>query len=275
MDDAWFTAPAPARVTRDVWAWLRITRRGVALGVVVFGGLAILLLIRLVEKPVHGVARPWTPWITQGVCRAAFAILGMRHITQGTRMTQPGAVVANHASWLDIFALTARKRVYFVSKDEVAGWPGIGWLAKATGTVFIKRAAREAQAQKMLFEERLSAGHKLLFFPEGTSSDSLRVLHFKSTLFAAFFTDSLRHKVFIQPVTVRYTAPPGSDPRVYGWWGDMDFAGHLLTVLAIRRHGTVEVMYHAPVPVSDFADRKVLAKHCETVIRAGFEAGRA
>ena len=46
--------------------------RRAALAVVVFSGLFVLLLIRLVEKPVHGLHRPWTPWITQGVCRTAF-----------------------------------------------------------------------------------------------------------------------------------------------------------------------------------------------------------
>lgn len=272
MPEEWLTAPQPAAPRRDLWAWLRIARRGLALGVVVFGGLLVLLLIRLVEKPVHGVARPWTPWITQGVCRAAFAILGMGHSTQGTRMTQAGAVVANHGSWLDIFALNARKRVYFVSKDEVAGWPGIGWLAKATGTVFITRAAREAKAQKALFEERLGAGHKLLFFPEGTSSDSRRILPFKSTLFAAFFTESLREMMFVQPATVLYTAPTGADPRFYGWWGDSDFASHLLAVLATPAQGAVEVIYHEPLRVADFPDRKALSRACEAVVREAFEA---
>lgn len=272
MDGDWLTAPLPARPARGVLTWLRILRRGLALGLLVFGGLALLLLLRLVEKPVNGVARPWTPWITQGVCRTAFWILGMGHSTEGNRMAQPGAVVANHGSWLDIFALNARKRVYFVSKDEVAGWPGIGWLAKATGTVFITRAAREAKAQKALFEERLGAGHKLLFFPEGTSSDSRRVLPFKSTLFAAFFTEHLRERVFVQPVTVRYTAPPAADARFYGWWGEMDFAGHLLQVLAAPVQGSVKVTYHQPMRVSDFPDRKTLARACEQVVREGFVA---
>jgi lyso-ornithine lipid O-acyltransferase len=97
-------------------------------------------------------------------------------------MQHKGALVANHASWLDIFTLNACDRIYFVSKSEVAGWPGIGWLARATGTVFINRQGREAQMQKLLFEARLRAGHRLLFFPEGTSTDGQRVLDFKSTL---------------------------------------------------------------------------------------------
>jgi lyso-ornithine lipid O-acyltransferase len=143
-------------------------------------------------------------------------------------MRERGAVVANHSSWMDIFALNARKRVYFVSKAEVARWPGIGWLARATGTVFINRDPKEARAQQTVFEARLKAGHKLLFFPEGTSTDGQRILPFKSTLFGAFFAPDLRDILWVQPVTVIYTAPPGEDPRFYAWWGDMSFGGHLL-----------------------------------------------
>lgn len=249
--------------------WLRVALRGLVLGTLVFGCLGILLLVRLVEKPVHGVHRPWTPWITQFVCRNAFRILGIPFSARGTLMKERGAVVANHSSWLDIFALNARKRIYFVSKAEVASWPGIGWLAKATGTVFINRDRREAAKQKQVFEERLLAGHKLLFFPEGTSTDAIRVLPFKTTLFAAFFTEELREKLWVQPVTVLYHAPKGADDRFYGWWGDMDFGSHLLKVLASGKQGRVELIYHTPVRVSDFPDRKTLAAHCEAEVRGG------
>lgn len=233
-----------------------------------------MAMIRLIERPFYGVHRPWTPWITQLVCRWAFAILGLRHETQGERMARPGAVVANHASWLDIFSLNARKRIYFVSKSEVAGWPGIGLLAKITGTVFIARDPKQAKVQQAVFEKRLLAGHKLLFFPEGTSTDGLRVLPFKSTLFQAFFTPDLRHELHIQPVTVIYTAPEGEDARFYGWWGDMDFGSHLVKTLAARRQGSVKVVYHQPVKVDSFANRKDLAAHVERVVRFGMPPER-
>ena len=186
-------------------------------------------MLRLVERPLFGQARPWTPYITQFVCRAAFPILGMGFSVKGRAMTHHGAVVANHSSWLDIFALNAAQRIYFVAKSEVEHWAAIGWLARATGTVFIARKGTEAKAQQGMFEERLRAGHRLLFFPEGTSTDAIRVLPFKSTLFAAFYTHGLDRIMHIQPVTVIYHAPDGADPRYYGWWGDMTFAGHLLT----------------------------------------------
>ncbi|WP_372841325.1 lysophospholipid acyltransferase family protein [Phaeovulum sp.] len=241
--------------------------RGAVLATVVFGGLALLLLLRLIEWPLFRMQRPLTPWITEAVCRAALFILGIRYRVRGRPLGRKGAVVANHSSWLDIFALNACQRVYFVAKAEVAGWPGIGWLARATGTVFIRRDPREAGKQKALFEQRLKAGHHLLFFPEGTSTDGRRVLPFKSTLFSAFFNKELGREMRVQPVSVIYHAPSGEDPRFYGWWGDMTLGPHLMAVLSRWRQGAVEVVFHPPVRVDDFASRKALALHCEQEIR--------
>lgn len=247
--------------------WLRILWRGGLVGGLTYFCLVVLLLVRLVERPLYGLQRPWTPHITRFVCRSAFPLMGMGFVRRGRPMSHPGAVVANHASWLDIFALNASQSIYFVAKAEVEYWAAIGWLARATGTVFVARRGTEAKRQQEMFEARLRAGHLLLFFPEGTSTDAIRVLPFKSTLFAAFYTHGLDRLMHIQPVTVIYHPPEGEDPRYYGWWGEMGFAGHLLRVLATRRQGWVEVIYHPEVPVDAFADRKDLARHCERVIR--------
>ena len=247
--------------------WVLALLRGFVMGLVVYAGLLILLILRLIERPLFGVARPLTPWITQSVCRMSFVIMGLPLTMRGVPMRKKGAVVANHSSWLDIFALNAVQRVYFVSKSEVEGWVAIGWLARATGTVFIARKGTEAKKQQEIFESRLMAGHRLLFFPEGTSTDAIRVLPFKSTLFEAFFAPALVRSMHIQPVTVVFHAPDGEDPRHYGWWGDMDFASHLLKTLATPRQGRVEVIFHPEVPVDAFENRKALAQHCERVIR--------
>lgn len=262
------TTPEMPRITAA--GWLRVALRGVPIALITYGCLLLLLIVRLVERPIFGLKRPITPWITQFVCRSALVLMGFSVKIVGRPMSERGAVVANHASWLDIFTLNAFQRIYFVSKAEVAAWPGIGWLARATGTVFIARDRKEAKAQSDLFEARLTAGHKLLFFPEGTSSDGRRVLPFKPTLFAAFFSDELRDFLSIQPVSVLYTAPEGEDPRFYGWWGDMDFGTHLLHVLAMRRNGKVTLTFHPPVSVKDFPDRKSLARSCEDMVRSAY-----
>lgn len=268
MNARWEGTAPPPMPERGLADWLRIVLRGCLLAVLVFGSLALLLLCRLVERPLYGLHRPVTPYITQFVCRTAFRIMGMRLQVSGTPMVQRGAVVANHSSWLDIFALNAAKRIYFVSKSEVARWPGIGWLARATGTVFIERNPARARMQTELFQSRLLAGHKLLFFPEGTSTDGMQVLPFKTTLFQAFFADGLREEIAVQPVAVRYITPKGTDTRFYGWWGDMGFGAHLLSTLAPARPGGVDVIYSPPLRVADFPNRKALAAACEQAVRS-------
>lgn len=246
--------------------------RGLFIFVLTYGGLILLLLLRLIEAPLFGRSRPITPHITRAVSRAALAILGIGYCVEGKPMGLPGAVVANHSSWLDIFALNACQTVYFVSKAEVARWPVIGWLARATGTVFIARDPKEAKAQQALFEARIRAGHRLLFFPEGTSTDGLRVLPFKSSLFEAFYSHGLEHAMHIQPVTVHYQAPPGREDRFYGWWGTMSFFPHFFLTLATLRQGKVCLTFHAPVRVDAFASRKDLAAYCEATVRGALVA---
>lgn len=249
-------------------AWLRVALRGAAMAAVVFGGLAVMLVLRLLERPLFGPVRPVTPWITVGVCRAVLRIMGLRVTARGARMTGRGAIVANHTGWLDIFVLNAERPLCFVSKSEVADWPGIGWLARATGTLFIDRDRRAAQAQTALLEARLMQGQRMLFFPEGTSTDGQRVLPFRTTLFAAFHNGRLRHEMQVQPMAAVYHAPKGQDPRFYGWWGDMRFGPSLLQVLAQAPQGRVTLVYKPALRVDASPNRKTLAAHLEAAVRA-------
>ncbi|MGR3322003.1 MAG: lysophospholipid acyltransferase family protein [Pseudooceanicola sp.] len=257
-----------------VVGWTCVVLRALPMVVLNFGGLVVLFLLRLVERRVFGLHRPWTGRLVQGVCIACLAIIGLRLTVRGAPMKEGGAVVANHSSWLDIFVLNAAKRIYFVSKAEVAGWVGIGWLARATGTVFINRDRREARAQTEIFRERMGAGHKLLFFPEGTSTDGLRILPFKSTLFGAFFDPALREVLHVQPVSVVYHAPAGQDPRFYGWFGDMGFGAHLVQVLSLTRGGQVEVIFHPPLAAAQMENRKDMAAAAEAAVRGGMPPDR-
>lgn len=271
MSVTWNGAEPPRVQSPGLRGVLRILRRGLPMFVLIFGGAVVLVLVRLIERPVFGLNRPWTPRITRFACRNALRLMGLRLVLQGEPMQGQGAVVANHSSWLDIFVLNASDLIYFVSKAEVSKWPGIGWLAKITGTVFIERDPRQAGVQAALFETRLLAGHRLLFFPEGSSTDNQRVLPFKSSLFAAFRNDALRDTLSLQPVSVSYVAPDGEAPLYYGWWGDMEFAPNLIKLLATPRHGHVKVTYHAPIAVNAHPDRKSLAAACEHAVRGGLE----
>jgi len=269
VNPTWAGEEPPGALKPGLLGWLRVLVRGLAIVATIGVGLALFLPLRLIERPVHGMFRPWTPSITKAVCRISLACMGLTYTRHGAPMHGQGAIVANHSSWLDIFALNAGDSLFFVAKSEVAGWPGIGFLARATGTLFIARDRKQVLAQTRAFETRLLAGQRLLFFPEGTSSDGLRVLPFKPALFQAFLAPDLRDVLSVQPVSVTYHAPGGCDARTYGWWGDMDFAPHVLRTLALARQGQVVVVYHDPIRVADMADRKALAAAAEAAVRQG------
>lgn len=193
-------------------------------------------------------------------------IIGLRLRVHGTPMQRPGIIVANHVSWLDILTLHACQRVFFVAKSEVRGWPGIGFLAKAAGTIFIRRKRSDVKEQNTLFEAHMHKGHKLLIFPEGTSTDGMRVLPFRSSLFEAFFAPDLIDQMWIQPVTVFYQVPPGKRASFYSWWGDMTLIPHMGQVLSQPRQGHADVTFHDPLRVRDFPDRKALAQKACAIV---------
>ena len=97
---------------------------------------------------------------------------------------QSHLIVSNHISWLDIHVINSFCPVRFVAKKEVASWPIFGWYAVRINTLFIDR--QKSGHSKDVSEQMavaLRAGDRLCIFPEGTSSDGLSVLKFKSTLF--------------------------------------------------------------------------------------------
>ena len=253
--------------------WLRIVWRGGAMWGFVFGGFALMLVLRLAEGPLFGRQRPLTPYITKWVCRATIRIIGLPVTVHGRPMKGGGAAVANHTSWLDIFVLNAQNTFYFVAKSEVAQWLVMGALARGTGTVFVKRDRTQAQEQIQIFENSVQARQQLLFFPEGTTTDGLRILPFKPTLFQAFFTEGLRAHTKVQAITVVYHPPKDAPASFYGWWEGMDFGKNLLKILGTRHHGQVVLTYHDPVRVQDFADRKALSQHLEQAIRSVHPCG--
>ncbi len=250
-----------------VVGWLRLVVRLVLFAIITAELVLVWALAKGLEKITGGdrmsgaVVRLWA--------RVGHSIAGLRLELQGEEMGHGGAIVANHTSWTDIFVLHSAAHIHFVSKAEVASWPVIGWLARITGTLFIERKATEAKNQQAQLAARIAAGDKLCFFPEATSSDGLRVLPFKSTLFGVFDTDELKDLVWVQPVTVTYYPPKGRDKRFYGWWGDMDFGAHAMVILGLSMGGRVRVTFHPPLRAADYSNRKELAKAADAIVRAG------
>ena len=263
---------------------LRLSER-IRLGLRLAWALAALLMLFALFLPLRGIdlaaerlaGRPVTRlgnavvrlWAAQ-----ALPTLGLAFVRHGTPMRGGGAFVANHSSWIDIVALQRAAAPFLVSKAEVRDWPGVGLIGRAIGTMFIDRRPGEAKRQEAALLARLRKGDQMALFPEGTSTDGSRVLPFKSTLFGAFYAPGIKQGVAVQPVTIVYRPRPGLPASFYGWWGEMDFASHAGDVLARSAGGVIELTFHPPLPLADFADRKTLAQAADASVRAGLDAAR-
>jgi 1-acyl-sn-glycerol-3-phosphate acyltransferase len=201
----------------------------------------------------------------------ALRALGIRVEQRGMPITGAAMVVANHSTWLDILALRTGPFLTFVAKEEVATWPGIGPIARLNGTMFVARRASAAKAQEEEMTSRLLAGEQLVFFPEGTSSDSRRVLPFKSALFASVCKPPLRDSVVVQPVSIAWVAPPDQPKTFFGWWGEMGLESNIWSVAARSFGSKVVLVWHSALDPNDFPNRKALAAAAERAVGDGLE----
>lgn len=221
--------------------------------------------------------KPRDPFrITLLFYRVLLKVLGFRVRVHGALATAtPTLYVANHTSYLDIPVLGALIPAAFVAKADVRDWPLIGFLATQQKTVFIERQASRISSQRNHLRERLAAGQSLVLFPEGTSSDGLTVLPFKSSLFSVVEDASTDIVITVQPISIACTELDGLPITralrpFYAWYGDMTLVGHLWNVFKCG-HFTIAVTFHAPVTIRDFADRKALAQYCQQQVARGIE----
>ncbi|MCE2706357.1 MAG: 1-acyl-sn-glycerol-3-phosphate acyltransferase [Proteobacteria bacterium] len=110
-------------------------------------------------------------------------------------------VVSNHVSWLDIPVMYSIKRVNFIGRQEIKRWPLLNLLIYAGGTIYIdRRKKRDILRANVIVSDKLKNGAVVGLFPEGTTSDGVALLPFKSSLLeSAIMADSE-----IMPIVIEY-----------------------------------------------------------------------
>ncbi len=215
-------------------------------------------------------------WYHRQVCR----VLGVRKRVFGQPPAgrEPGLIVANHVSWLDIPVIGAQAPVSFVAKSDIAGWPGIGLLAKLQRTIFIDRARRAATADIAgEMGRRLNGGDRVVLFAEGTTGDGSRILPFRSSLLGAVreaigsSEDREIREIVVHPLAVLYVGrhglPGGRAERArLAWYGDTELAPHLFEIL---NGGPVDVVlvWGEPIRMGRAHSRKEATRLAEQAVR--------
>ncbi|NTW53599.1 MAG: 1-acyl-sn-glycerol-3-phosphate acyltransferase [Chlorobaculum sp.] len=151
---------------------------------VMFFGLLYSLVLNLFDKSgdrFHGIAAWWG--------RFAARLLGIGVEVEGEENYQPGQnylVVSNHAGMADIpLILGAMKlNIRFMAKEELGKIPVFGWALKTGGYVMVKRGQNREALQSMLQAvDTLKKGKSIHIFPEGTRSETGKILPFKRGAF--------------------------------------------------------------------------------------------
>lgn len=169
--------------------------------------------------------------------------------------TVPAMLVANHVSWLDIYALNAVCPAQFVAKSEIARWPLLGRFARKAGTVFIERTRkRDILRVNRELAAHMRAGTRITVFAEGTTTAGDGVLPFRPALLQA----AIACEAQVYAVAIRYERLDGSLCREAAFTGDTSLGAALWLVLkqpAMRVH-----LQLLPAVPSRSAQRKRLAR---------------
>lgn len=222
------------------------------------------------------VRRAWS----RSTCR----ILGVRRTARGAAFTAcPTVLVANHVSYLDIVILGSFTDAIFIAKSEIEGWPLFGFIARLTGTMFVKRHWRQALVQREAIAARMrEAEESFVLFAEGTSSNGLAVRPFKTSLLSVVEPWVVDRPVAAQAVTLAYRRLADGTPfslancDLFAWYADMPFTPHLWKLL--KQPGLevleVEVEFGEPVMSWSVASRKPLARELQAEIATRLAAVR-
>lgn len=225
------------------------------------------------------LAFPFVPddrrrWLKQRWSRQVLEILGIE-LDATMAGIEPGSlIVANHISWLDVFAINAARPVAFVSKSEVRDWPLVGWLAVKTETVFLRRGSRgHAKVVNAEIDALLNAGKDVAVFPEGTTTDGTHLLGFH----AALLQPAVETGRPIQPVALCYETSDGRRTLAAAYAGETTIAECFSAILATR-HMVVRLRPTAALATKNLSEnhgRRELAQAAHDAIAFNLGLPRA
>ena len=185
-------------------------------------------------------------------------------------------LVGNHLSYLDILVTSSIQPMVFVTSVDMGEQFFLGPMAELGGSIFVERRHRSQIGRDLgVMADTLRAGHHVMIYPEGTSSNGEGVLPFKKSLLMA----AVESSTDIMPVVVRYTHidgepfGPSNRDRVC-WYGDMSFGSHFAGVAKVKSV-RAEVHFLDPITVTKDSNRQELAEKAYRIISETYLYGRA
>lgn len=235
--------------------YLRLLRLAAVIGLGTLLAAAVSLFERYGRRDLLATRLRLTRWFLVRLS----ATLPFRLTVHGELPQKPMLWLSNHVSWTDIPLIGMLAPLCFLSKAEVRTWPVAGWLARKAGTLFIRRGSGDSALLNQQLGRHLGAGHNLLIFPEGTTTDGSSVRTFHGRLLSS----AIETEVDLQPIAIRYTRN-GKLDSIAPFIGDDDMLSHLFRLLR-SDVAEVEIQFLKPI-ASDSGNRNELARMTQAVV---------
>lgn len=185
------------------------TKKIISMGSTLVGGFRVAQKIGAFNEPPRAIL----PKYIQTFCRKMAKSFGVDVVQVESVPQTHGLWVSNHVSWLDIPVVGSVAPVFFLSKAEIGEWFIFGRLAKAGGTLFIKRGSGDVNEVSNQIADFLRGGSSVVFFPEATTTDGQKIKKIHGKLLQASMDTDLP----ICPVVIAYVDKDGrlSDDAAY------------------------------------------------------------
>lgn len=205
-------------VSRPRYAW-RLT----ALVLVVLGCVVLVPALPLLGRRGREVA-------VRTVFRSVLAAVGVTLTVSGSDgLSTRGRgvlVVNNHVSWLDVVAVNAVRPMRALAKSDIAGWPVLGRLVTASGSVYVDRdRLRTLPATVAELTTALRGGALVNACPEGTTWCGRATGRFRPAVFQA----AIDAGVPVLPIALDYRLRDGTRTTA------PSFVGEETIVESVRR----------------------------------------
>lgn len=209
---------------------------------------AILVVIHVtpavVKALISGVDLRFALRMRRLWARRSLKVLGVETERTGAVPNDgPCIIVGNHRSYLDPIVALTEVEALPVAKAEVGSWPLIGFGAKATGIMYVKRDSKDSRAATLdAMEKTLKEGYSVLVYPEGTTHIEPTTRRFKPGAFRLAAATG----VPVVPVAIEYQREEDA------WIGSDTFVPHFVRTFG-RKRTFVKIRYGEPIVSDDSA----------------------
>ena len=217
---------------------IRAAIRGIIIAVLI----AVHLAPALVKAIFTGIDLPLALRMRRLWARRALRVLGVEVQRAGNLQEGgPFLFIGNHRTYLDPIVVLREMEALPVAKAEVGAWPLIGFAARATGIMYVKRDSKNSRAATLdAMRQTLNEGYSVLVYPEGTTHIEPTSMDFKKGAFSLAAKEGFQ----VVPMAIDYL-----DLRD-AWVGNDTFVPHFVRCFG-KKTTHVKICYGKPIVSND------------------------